>query len=849
MVIQQPGRAVMRQADNRDYAPRHLMLLPSLACQARCSYCFGPNRGPVMRDDIFDAALNWIAATTPTDQSLELTFHGGEPLLAGHAWYHRNLPRLHQRFGDGLRLGIQSNLWLLDDEFCELFREHRVSIGTSLDGPEAINDAQRGAGYFAHTMAGIETARRHGLSPGVICTFTRRSAPHYQEIFDFFAEQGLGFSVHAMVCGLDGAQDDGLALTAEEKGDLLVALFDCYLANVTRARIGTFDSMARSISAGHGGLCTFTDCLGGYLTVAPDGGIFSCNRFAHHPEWRLGWVHEQPGLDTLTEGPVWQALRARELSVAEDCGDCAHFAYCRGGCAYNAFAAASPVVEAYRLTSTSPAEAGCPTCPSAFQRTSDVSAGHLNDRRPDRRDPHCEAYRRLFSHIGDRALAEVFSEDNLAAVVKHGPNGHGLMQRGSLLQIMRGSPHPQKVAARARETVACVALAASASPEEALQKLTAAGAITEPARALASLTALHERLHTPPKGLVNAYLHVTYACNLACSHCYAASGPLQGGPVMAAAEMAALVQQAAAAGFSKIVITGGEPLAHPQRDTLLDALAELRPAVKPAQLVLRTNLALPLPDPLLIRLAAAVNWVVVSVDGDAGGHDARRGPGAYARTVANLQRLLRLTRRTSPVSTLCRVQLAATPSAAETTGAAGEAVRALGRELDVPVRFKPVLPLGRALDHGMAPENYSSLDDDAEAVACAPAPRATCGLGMNLYIGPGGKCFPCYALTGARHDLGNVLAEGLTAVLARNDAYRRVTVDSSRRCGCCALRYLCGGACRAWSDDSDPNAGPVNCAALYAAARERLLSALSSLKISSERWLAAGLPLPDETIS
>jgi MoaA/NifB/PqqE/SkfB family radical SAM enzyme len=219
------------------------MLRPSLACQARCSYCFGPNQGPVMRPESFDAALDWIAATTLTGQSLEITFHGGEPLIAGPAWYRHALPRRRRRFGDRLKLGIQSNLWLLDDETCELFREHLVSVGTSLDGPEAINDAQRGAGYYAHTMAGIETARRHGLGAGVICTFTRRSAPHYREVFEFFAGQGLGFSVHAAVCGLDGARDDGLALTAQEKAGLFVELFDYYQANVTRTRISTFDSM------------------------------------------------------------------------------------------------------------------------------------------------------------------------------------------------------------------------------------------------------------------------------------------------------------------------------------------------------------------------------------------------------------------------------------------------------------------------------------------------------------------------------------------------------------------------------------------------------------------------------
>ena len=283
--------------------------------------------------------------------------------------------------------------------------------------------------------------------------------------------------------------------------------------------------------------------------------------------------------------------------------------------------------------------------------------------------------------------------------------------------------------------------------------------------------------------------------------------------------MVALVRQAAAAGFSKAVITGGEPLTHPQRDALLDVLAELRPAVKPLQIILRTNLAGPLSEPLLARLMSAADLVVVSVDGDEAGHDARRGPGTYARTAANLRRLVERVCPTSEVALFsnlpptCRAQLAATLSAAGTAGKAGDAVRALGHELGVPVRFKPVLPLGRATDHGLAPEHYNSLEDDVEAVACAPSPRATCGLGMNLYIAPDGGCFPCYALTGSRHDLGNALVDGLAAVLAANGAYRRVTVDSNRRCRQCSLRYLCGGTCRAWSASGDPDAGPGDCTA------------------------------------
>jgi sulfatase maturation enzyme AslB (radical SAM superfamily) len=57
-----------------------------------------------------------------------------------------------------------------------------------------------------------------------------------------------------------------------------------------------------------------------------------------------------------------------------------------------------------------------------------------------------------------------------------------------------------------------------------LQRLEQAGVITNPASALGSLRSLRIHLDMQPQQrLMNAYLHVTDACNLACRHCYAES--------------------------------------------------------------------------------------------------------------------------------------------------------------------------------------------------------------------------------------------------------------------------------------------------------------------------------------
>lgn len=268
------------------------MLLPTLNCPARCGYCFGPHQGsPTMRGETLEAVVRWVRAVEWGGE-LEITFHGGEPLLPGLRFYETALPLLQERLAPRrVRFGIQSNLWRLSDDLCRLFRRYNVSLGTSLDGPQEVNDAQRGDGYFARTMAGIRRARQHGLNVGVICTFTRQSAARADEVFAFFLRERLGFSVHAALPAL-GRERDEWSLPPEEAGPLFVHLFDRYLENVEHIRISTFDAMCRSVSAGQGGLCTFSDCLGKYLAVDPEGWIYPCQRLAGSPAWRIGNVHD-----------------------------------------------------------------------------------------------------------------------------------------------------------------------------------------------------------------------------------------------------------------------------------------------------------------------------------------------------------------------------------------------------------------------------------------------------------------------------------------------------------------------------------------------------------------------------
>ena len=210
----------------------HLLIVPSLSCPAACSYCFGPHSGGArMRQSTLGQTADWLSKQAGIEP-LEVTFHGGEPLLAGADFFRAAIPLLRDAWqGRQVRFSVQSNLWRLNEDLLDVFAQHPVALGTSLDGPKEINDAQRGPGYFERTMRGIDLARARGVPVGCIATFTAQSAPRWREVVDFFLGEGLGFSLHAALPVLGHPAAQPWQLSPDGYGALLSSLLDFYLDN------------------------------------------------------------------------------------------------------------------------------------------------------------------------------------------------------------------------------------------------------------------------------------------------------------------------------------------------------------------------------------------------------------------------------------------------------------------------------------------------------------------------------------------------------------------------------------------------------------------------------------------
>lgn len=789
------------------YQP-HFMIVPSLGCNAECAYCFGPHNGGTMSIETLQRVIDYISAITGEtgQKNVSITFHGGEPLLAGHDFFERALSELLLRFGSHrLKLAIQSNLWLLDSSYCKLFNDHNIETGTSLDGPEPITDRQRGKGYYAKTMNGIQTAHSHGLTINCIATFTPWSIKHWQEVFDFFISRDLDFSIHPSVARLNSGPSR-YTLSPTRYGDLLESMLEYYIRHRHLIRVPFFDQICQSVAEGQGKVCTFRDCLGMFIAIDPDGGISPCQRFCGDNKYRLGNITDNPTLDDLFSHPEAIRMKQHQQWMVETCRNCDHFEYCNGGCYYNALAEGPP---------------GKST------------------------DPYCNAYFKTFNVVKQRLQEEMASEENIHAVAMRPPVGKGnpLLQKGPLIELARYGRHPSQIFETAKLIVSSVELAKGPNVRSAADRILENRIFHSREKVEAVLRHL-ENILTPNSGqLNNLYLYITLRCPLSCSHCYLyGNGENETNDEMAVGHIESLIRESKSVGFRQVVILGGEPLFHLDCDTLLEQMPEIRRWASPMNLVLRTNFVLSFSHETLRKIAAAFDQVVVSLDGSEQTHDARRGTGTYQRTATNLHAFRQVAKG---VPGAAKLSLAAAMSYAEIQGEPGESVRKLGRQLDIKrIRFRPLLPLGRARKWDKPPkrEALGGFADPMESIEYGFYPVSSCGLGQNIYIEPTGDALPCYAFRKPHTLVGNVITQGLRAII-ESDGFKKLsrhTVDTNPGCRTCDVRYLCGGACRAWGGEAtqyDPDAPPANCQSLERKAR--------SLLTAAQQYLNEGINAPE----
>lgn len=326
----------------------HVMIKPASGlCNMRCKYCFYAdemeNRSQASYGIMSEETLENVIRETLAFAEGECTiaFQGGEPTLAGLDFYKKclELERKYNQKNVRISHALQTNGYVLDEEWCSFFAQNRFLIGLSVDGIKATHDAYRkdvrGNDTYFHTLEAAKMLEAAGAQFNVLTVVNGKTAPKIRRIYEQYRK--LGFSWQQYIACLDpiwekqGQQE--YSLTPGAYGQFLIDLFELWELDLVQGRqpyIRQFENYIGILmgqqpeSCEQRGVCSFQNI------VEADGSVYPCD-FYVLDEYKLGNLNEDT-FETIHKRRLQSGFLEKSYNHTKGCKNCRYFMICRGGC-------------------------------------------------------------------------------------------------------------------------------------------------------------------------------------------------------------------------------------------------------------------------------------------------------------------------------------------------------------------------------------------------------------------------------------------------------------------------------------------------------------------------------------
>ncbi len=142
-----------------------LVIAPTMACNMACTYCFEGNKSGRMPSTVVESVITFIEERASGLKDLQVTWYGGEPLLALDVIddLTQSILDLTKQYGFQCAFSMISNGYLLTRDTTDRLAALKLgNVQVTLDGPSRLHDAKRplksGKGSFATILANLAYA-------------------------------------------------------------------------------------------------------------------------------------------------------------------------------------------------------------------------------------------------------------------------------------------------------------------------------------------------------------------------------------------------------------------------------------------------------------------------------------------------------------------------------------------------------------------------------------------------------------------------------------------------------------------------------------------------------------------
>jgi len=355
----------------------HLLAKPTGAvCNLDCTYCFFlskealyPGSSFRMADDVLELYVKQLleAHTTPT---VTIAWQGGEPTLMGVEFFRRaiELVERHKLPGQVVEHTIQTNGTRINEQWCELFVEHRFLVGLSLDGPADFHDRYRvdkgGGPTHARVLQAARLMAERNVDVNILCTVHTANEEHGLAVYRYFREDvgarfiqfipiveratsetlplaNAGWGARGRevrpLYRLEGSLVTERSVTSEGWGRFLIEVFDEWVQrDVGTVFVQIFDAALASWVGAPPAVCIFSETCGDALALEHNGDVYSCDHFVE-PRFLLGNIRQRHLLDMVASPEQRRFGDDKRDTLPRYCRECPVRFACHGECPRNRF--------------------------------------------------------------------------------------------------------------------------------------------------------------------------------------------------------------------------------------------------------------------------------------------------------------------------------------------------------------------------------------------------------------------------------------------------------------------------------------------------------------------------------
>lgn len=320
-------------------------------CNMRCRYCFYADEldnreirsyGKMSVDTmhtIVDKAMEY------GDYECTIAFQGGEPTLAGLDFYrdlvayvtaHENPKKLK------IHYALQSNGYLINEEWAAFLGENHFLVGVSLDGLKEIHDRYRldaaGKGTYQRVISAIRLLEKHQVEYNILTVVTAATARNGQKIYNYFKKNHFGYQQYIECLDPIGEEpgQHEYSLTPEKYGEFLKSMFDAWYLDM---RSGTyvynryFENLMMIMAGQQPESCNMRGVCGKQWVFEADGSVYPCDFYALD-QWCLGNINKN-SFEEMDQKRDELGFIQWSMRQQEDCQKCRWFGLCRNGCRRN----------------------------------------------------------------------------------------------------------------------------------------------------------------------------------------------------------------------------------------------------------------------------------------------------------------------------------------------------------------------------------------------------------------------------------------------------------------------------------------------------------------------------------